>query len=69
LRVSDEDVRQAMRMTFRYLRVVAEPGGSAALAAALKGVPEGMKGKRIGIIVSGGNVDVAQYASILGAGA
>ncbi|PKP82389.1 MAG: pyridoxal-5'-phosphate-dependent protein [Alphaproteobacteria bacterium HGW-Alphaproteobacteria-18] len=69
LRVSDEDVRQAMRMAFRYLRVVAEPGGSAALAAALKGVPEGMKGKRIGIIVSGGNVDVAQYAAILGAGA
>lgn len=65
LRVSDAEVREAMRMAFRYLRVVAEPGGSAALAAALRGVPEAMKGKRIGIILSGGNVDVAQYAAIL----
>lgn len=65
LRVTDAEVREAMRMAFRYLRVVAEPGGSAALAAALRGVPETMKGKRIGIILSGGNVDVAQYAAIL----
>lgn len=64
-RVSDEEVREAMRMAFRYLRVVAEPGGSAALAAVLAQLPAGMKGKRVGIILSGGNVDAAQYARIL----
>lgn len=69
LRVSDEDVREAMRMAFRYLRIVGEPGGCAALAAALRGAPAGMKGKRIGIIVSGGNVDAAQYAGIIGGAA
>lgn len=68
LRVSDEEVREAVRMAFRYLRIVAEPGGAAALAAALSGVPEAMRGKRIGIIVSGGNIDPGQYAKILAGG-
>lgn len=65
LRVSDADVRRAMRMAFRYLKIVVEPGGAVALAAALNGVPAALKGQRIGIIVSGGNVDAAQYAEIL----
>lgn len=64
-RVSDGDVRHAMCMAFRYLKIVAEPGAAVALAAALKGLPTALKGQRIGIIVSGGNVDSAQYASIL----
>ncbi|MBY9067046.1 threonine/serine dehydratase [Hyphomonas sp. WL0036] len=68
LRVSDDEVRHAMRMAFRYLRIVGEPGGCAALAAALKGVPAEMKGKRVGILVTGGNVDAAQYADILSTG-
>lgn len=65
LRVSDADVRRAMRMAFRYLKIVVEPGAAVALAAALNGVPAALKGQRIGIIVSGGNVDAAQYAEIL----
>ena len=65
LRVSDADVRRAMRMAFRHLKIVVEPGGAVALAAALNGVPAALKGQRIGIIVSGGNVDAAQYAEIL----
>ncbi|MFN4024663.1 MAG: threonine/serine dehydratase [Hyphomonas sp.] len=64
-RVADSEVRHAMRMAFRYLKIVAEPGGAVALAAALKGLPPALKGQRIGIIVSGGNVDAAQYAEIL----
>ncbi len=66
LRVSDDEVRHAMRMAFRYLKIVGEPGGCAALAAALKALPAGLKGKRVGILVTGGNVDAAQYAGIIG---
>ena len=63
--VTDAQVKDAMRAAFRYLRIVAEPGGAAALAGALSCLPETMKGKTIGIVVSGGNVDAATYAGVL----
>ncbi len=69
LSVSDEAVFEAMRAAFRYLKIVAEPGGAVALAAALQGLPEDMRSRRVGIIVSGGNVDARQYAQILDPGA
>jgi threonine dehydratase len=65
LRVSDEDVRGAVRLAFDRLRIVAEPGGAAALAAAVSRLPEALKGKRVGVLVTGGNVDPADFASIL----
>lgn len=62
--VSEDDVAAAMRFAFRSLRIVAEPGGAAALAALLSGkagdVPEGSV-----VVVSGGNVDPLFYAEIL----
>lgn len=63
--VSDDEVREAVRLAFRYLKVVAEPGGAAALAAIARGVPEEMEGKRVGVLITGGNVDADIYASIL----
>jgi threonine dehydratase len=65
LRVSDEDVRGAVRLAFDRLRIVAEPGGAAALAAAVSRLPEALKGKRVGVLVTGGNVDPADFAEIL----
>jgi threonine dehydratase len=67
LRVSDDEVRAAMRLAFRHLKIVAEPGGAAALAAAAFRLPAGLKGKRVGVLVTGGNVDAAEFAVILGA--
>ena len=63
--ITDAQAKEAMRVAFRYLRIVAEPGGAAALAAALACLPEDMKGKAVGVVVSGGNVDAAEYAKIL----
>jgi threonine dehydratase len=54
--VSDNEVRRAMRFAFRHLKLVLEPSGAAALAAALEGKVE-LKGKTVAIIASGGNVD------------
>lgn len=61
--VSDEEVEDAMRFGFRHLKLVIEPGGAAALAAALSGKIE-TRDRITVVVVSGGNVDVEMYASI-----
>jgi threonine dehydratase len=61
--VSDDDVRDAMRFVFRHLKMVAEPGGAAALAAALSGKID-MAGKTTVVVISGGNVDAGLFADI-----
>lgn len=64
LSVSEEEVAAAMAFAFRALRIVAEPGGSVALAALLSGKVDAPEGSVV--VVSGGNVDPALYAEILG---
>jgi threonine dehydratase len=65
-RVSEAEVAAAQRFAFAELRLVLEPGGAAALAAALAGkVP--VDG-RTAILLTGGNVDPARFAQVLAAG-
>lgn len=66
LRVSDAQVAAAMRMAFQRLKLVLEPGGAVALAAAIAGLPDEMRGARIGVMLTGGNVDPALYARVIG---
>ena len=64
--VTDDEVRRAQRWAFANLRLVIEPGGAAALAAALAGkVPldEGTV-----IMVTGGNADPARFAATIAEG-
>ena len=68
LRVSDDHVRSAMRLAFRHLKIVAEPGGAAALAAAVHALPAALKGKNVGVLVTGGNVDAADFVQALANG-
>jgi threonine dehydratase len=64
LTVSDAEVEAAMARAFRDLKLVVEPGGAVALAAALAGrVP--VAGRTTAIILSGGNVDPAVFAAAL----
>ena len=63
LTVSDRDVRDAMRFAFRNLKMVVEPGGAVSLAAVLSGKLE-TAGKVTAIVISGGNVDLEQFAAI-----
>ncbi len=65
LRVTEEEVRDAQRFAFASLRLVLEPGGAVALAAALSGKAE-LDGTTV-IILSGGNVDPHQFAKVLAA--
>jgi threonine dehydratase len=62
--VSDAEVRAAMRILFSDTHNVAEGAGAAALAALLEG-RESMRGKRVGVILSGGNVDRAVFSGVL----
>ncbi len=62
--VSDEEVLDAMEVAFREYKIVVEPGGAVALAAALTGkLP--VKGRKVAVVCSGGNVDHATFARAL----
>ncbi len=62
--VSDEEVAQAMRVLFTDTHNVAEGAGAAALAALLQQSSR-WRGKRVGIALTGGNVDAAVFAEVL----
>jgi threonine dehydratase len=62
--VSDDELRDAMRFAFERLKLIIEPSGAAGLAAALNGRVE-LRGKRVGITISGGNVDAATFARLI----
>lgn len=64
LTVTDDEVKAAMRFAMTELKIIAEPGGAASLAAILSGKVD-TKGKVISVIVSGGNVDPDVYAKIV----
>ncbi|WP_420145166.1 threonine ammonia-lyase [Sphingobium sp.] len=64
LAVSDDEVRSAMRFAFNTLKIVAEPGGSVALAALLSGkLPAGTGD--VAVVISGANVDPDVFADII----
>ncbi len=65
LTVTDDEVRRAMVFAFRHLKLVAEPGGCVALAAILSKIPADMRGQRIGIVLTGANVDADQFTEII----
>ena len=64
LSVTDDEVRSAMNYAFSTLKLVAEPGGIVALAALLSGKLD-VKGKTIGLVISGGNVDPDLFSEVI----
>lgn len=64
--VSDDEIRDAMRFAFERLKIVVEPSGASALAALLSGRVSGLP-DRVGVIVSGGNVDAERFVGLCGA--
>ena len=62
--VSEDEIRGAMRYYFTDTHNVAEGAGAAPLAALLKG-RDLMRGRRVGLVLSGGNVDRTVYAQVL----
>ncbi len=64
VRVSDEEIISAMRLIWERMKIVVEPSSAVALAPLLSGGLD-MKGKRVGIILTGGNVDLARFFRFL----
>jgi threonine dehydratase len=60
--VEDEAIVEAQRQLWRDLRVAAEPGGAAALAALLSGAYRPSPGERVGVLLCGANLTPAAIA-------
>ena len=66
--VSDAQLIEAMRFAASRMKMVIEPTGGLAMAAAMQGAERGgvdIKSQRVGVIISGGNIDIAQFAQYL----
>jgi len=63
--VSEEAIRETLTFLWERLKLVVEPTGTLATAALLKGMFTA-PGKRVGVIISGGNVDLKQLPQLLG---
>lgn len=64
LTATDEELILAMQFYAQRMKIIVEPTGCLSLAAARQ-FGDQLKGKKIGIIISGGNVDIAQYGRFL----
>jgi threonine dehydratase len=64
--VSEEEMRDAIRLYVEKAHTIAEGAGAASLAAAVK-MRDELKGKKIGVVLSGGNLTAAMLREILGA--
>jgi threonine dehydratase len=65
VRVTDEEVAGAMRLLYETTHNVSEGAGAAATAAAFQ-ERERLQGKRVAVVISGGNVDRDMFAEVLG---
>ena len=66
LTVSDAQLVETMRFFAERMKIVVEPTGCLAAAAVLSGLVD-CRGKRVGIVISGGNIDLPAFARFVGA--
>lgn len=62
--VTDEEIRAAMRFAFERLKTVIEPSGATGLAALLAGHVDPLP-RRVGVIISGGNIGLDRFVSLM----
>ena len=63
---SDAEIVDTMRFLFERLKTVVEPSGACALAALMAGRVGDVRGLRVGVTITGGNVTAARFAELLG---
>lgn len=64
LTATDAELVEAMRDFAAYMKIVVEPTGCLGLAA-LRSMAEQLRGQRIGVIISGGNIDLDRFAALV----
>ncbi len=62
--VSDAQLIEVMRFYAERMKMIVEPTGCLSLAAAIQ-ARDSLKGQRVGVIISGGNIDLARFAQLL----
>ena len=65
LTVTDAELVETMKFFAGRMKLVVEPTGCLAAAAVMSGIVP-VQGKRVGVLLSGGNVDLARLAQFLG---
>ena len=60
--VSDDQIREAQELLWKSARIVAEPGGAAALAALTSGIYRPRNGERVGVLICGGNTTAVDFS-------
>jgi len=63
--VTDDQILDAMAFLFDRMKLVTEPSGAVGIAALLSGAVA-VRGRKAGVVISGGNVGVARFAALLG---
>ena len=60
LLVSEDEIKAALRLVYERMKIIIEPSCAVPLAAVLKN-PDLFKGKKVGVILTGGNVDLSKF--------
>ncbi len=68
LTASDAELVDAMRLFAERMKIVVEPTGALGFAAARR-MASALQGQRVGVVISGGNVDLQRFAELVGTGA
>lgn len=66
LTATDEELVEAMKFFASRMKMVVEPTGCLGLAAVLK-AKDALRGKRVGVIISGGNIDLERFCALVAA--
>ncbi|MDA4111796.1 MAG: pyridoxal-phosphate dependent enzyme [Thaumarchaeota archaeon] len=64
--VGDDDLYEAVRIIFQTTKQVAELAGAAAVAAALRKIKDGVRGKKVVLMLTGGNISSESFSKIIG---
>jgi len=64
-RVNDDEIRAAMRLILRELKMMVEPACATATAAALGPLRERLKDKHAGVLLCGSNIDLATFSRLM----
>ena len=64
-RVGDDEIREAMRLILQELKMMVEPACATATAAALGPLRERLKGKHVGVLLCGSNIDLATFSGLI----
>jgi threonine dehydratase len=66
VRVTDQQITAAMALLYREMKLAVEPGGAAATAALIGPLANELRGRRVGVVVCGSNIDLESFYRFAG---